>query len=200
MTYPEFFDDLPTVTLEDDLSEFLGTFEDGIVRFSYLDIVKSAGHSCPTVLGAYLSCINGLKALFGKDMPKRGKIFISFKENENEGVAGVIANVYTQITGATKTSGFKGIAGNFVRHSLMDFGADISSDVKMTRLDTGKSIEVAYNPSTVPASPNQMELMRKIMQNQATKEEKIEFKKLWQQRVKDIFMHQDKCLTIKHVS
>jgi len=197
MEYPGFFNDLPSITLQDELSEFLGTFTNGIVEFSYLDIVKSAGHSCPTVLGAYLSCINGLNALFGEDIPKRGQIFISFKEHENEGVAGVIANVYTQITGATKTSGFKGIAGNFVRHSLMDFGANISSDVKMTRLDTNKSVEVVYNPNLVPGSPKQMELMQKIMQNRATDSEKIEFGQLWQQRVEDIFLHQDKCLTIK---
>ncbi len=197
MKYPDFFNDLPSITLQDELSEFLGTFANGIVEFSYLDIVKSAGHSCPTVLGAYLSCINGLNALFGEDVPKRGQIFISFKEHENEGVAGVIANVYTQITGATKTSGFKGIAGNFVRHSLMDFGANISSDVKMTRLDTNKSVEVAYNPNLVPGSPKQMELMQKIIQNRATDDEKIEFGQLWQQRVEDIFLHQDKCFIVK---
>ncbi len=197
MKYPDFFNDLPSITLQDELSEFLGTFANGIVEFSYLDIVKSAGHSCPTVLGAYLSCINGLNALFGEDVPKRGQIFISFKEHENEGVAGVIANVYTQITGATKTSGFKGIAGNFVRHSLMDFGANISSDVKMTRLDTNKSVEVVYNPNLVPGSPKQMELMQKIIQNRATYDEKIEFGQLWQQRVEDIFLHQDKCFIVK---
>ncbi len=197
MKYPDFFNDLPSITLQDELSEFLGTFANGIVEFSYLDIVKSAGHSCPTVLGAYLSCINGLNALFGEDVPKRGQIFISFKEHENEGVAGVIANVYTQITGATKTSGFKGIAGNFVRHSLMDFGANISSDVKMTRLDTNKSVEVVYNPNLVPGSPKQMELMQKIIQNRATDDEKIEFGQLWQQRVEDIFLHQDKCFIVK---
>ena len=197
MKYPDFFNDLPSITLQDELSEFLGTFANGIVEFSYLDIVKSAGHSCPTVLGAYLSCINGLNALFGEDVPKRGQIFISFKEHENEGVAGVIANVYTQITGATKTSGFKGIAGNFVRHSLMDFGVNISSDVKMTRLDTNKSVEVVYNPNLVPGSPKQMELMQKIIQNRATDDEKIEFGQLWQQRVEDIFLHQDKCLRVK---
>jgi len=148
MEYPGFFNDLPSITLQDELSEFLGTFTNGIVEFSYLDIVKSAGHSCPTVLGAYLSCINGLNALFGEDIPKRGQIFISFKEHENEGVAGVIANVYTQITGATKTSGFKGIAGNFVRHSLMDFGANISSDVKMTRLDTNINHKINFTISS----------------------------------------------------
>ncbi len=54
MTYPEFFKNIETIKLQDDLSLFLGAFEDGIIEFSYLDVVKTAGHSCPTVLGAYL--------------------------------------------------------------------------------------------------------------------------------------------------
>jgi len=49
MKYPEFFDKIETVELYDDLSEFLGAFEDGKVVVSYLDCVKLAGHSCPTV-------------------------------------------------------------------------------------------------------------------------------------------------------
>lgn len=197
MKYPDFFNDLPTIKLQDELSDFLGTFEDGLVEFSYLDIVKSAGHSCPTVLGAYLSCVKGIHALYGDEVPKRGQIFISFKDDAGDGVAGVISNVFMQITGATKSSGFKGIAGNFVRHSLMDFNADISSDVKLTRLDTNKSVEVLYNPSAVPGSPRQMELMQKLMQNTATDEQRKEFGELWQQRVKNIFLNQDKCFIIK---
>ncbi len=200
MKYPDFFNDLPIIKLQDELSDFLGTFENGLVEFSYLDIVKSAGHSCPTVLGAYLSCVKGISALFGSEIPKRGKIFISFKEHENDGVAGVIANVYTQITGATKSNGFKGIAGNFVRHSLMDFDANILSDVKITRLDTNKSVEVTYNPNAVPGTPKQMELMQKLMQNKASDEEKKEFGELWQQRVQNIFLNQDKCFEIKSSS
>ena len=40
MQYPKFFDAIEKITLKDDLSDFLGTFEDGIVEFSYLDVVK----------------------------------------------------------------------------------------------------------------------------------------------------------------
>ena len=64
MYFPLFFEKLPTIRLQDDLSNFLGTFEDGIVEFSYLDVVKAAGHSCPTVAGAYLLSLFGLKELY----------------------------------------------------------------------------------------------------------------------------------------
>ena len=197
MKYPDFFDKIETITLQDKLAGFLGSCEDGIIEFSYLDIVKSAGHSCPTVTGAYLMALEGIKALYGDDMPQRGEIFVSFKEDSNDGVAGVIANVLTQITGATETLGFKGIGGNFERHGLMKFNDKISSSIKLQRLDSGKIVEVIYNPSIISGNPLQQELMQKIMQGIATDEERLTFGKLWQQRVENIFNNIDKVITIK---
>ena len=196
MKYPDFFNTIETIKLKDTLSEFLGTFEDGIVEFSYLDIVKSAGHSCPTVAGAYLCTLEGLKALYKDELPKRGEIFVSFKEDSSEGVAGVIANVITQITGATEHYGFKGIGGNFVRHSLMKFNDNISASVKFTRLDTDDSVEVMYDPATILPEKNMQPLMQKIMQNQANDEEKKEFGKLWQKRVENIFLNKNKVISL----
>ena len=198
MKYPDFFKQIETIKLTDDLSNFLGTFEDGVVEFNYLDIVKSAGHSCPTVAGAYLMALEGLKALYpDEQMPNRGNIFVSFKEDSNDGVAGVIANVFTQITGATETLGFKGINGNFVRHDLMKFNDNISSSVKLQRLDNGATIEVVYNPSSIQANPLQQELMQKIMKGVATQQERISFGKLWQERVENIFSNISSVITIK---
>jgi hypothetical protein len=197
MKYPDFFNTIETITLQDNLSDFLGTFEDGIIEFSYLDVVKSAGHSCPTIAGAYLLALEGLKALYKDELPQRGDIFVSFKDDASVGVAGVIANAITQITGATQTSGFKGLNGNFVRHDLMSFNADISSNVKFQRLDTGKSVEVNYNPSSIGGDPRQNELMQKLMQGIATKDEKQLFGELWQRRVEDILTNIDKVIEVK---
>ena len=33
MTYPQFFDKIPTIKLKDDLASFLGAFDDGIIEF-----------------------------------------------------------------------------------------------------------------------------------------------------------------------
>ena len=197
MKYPQFFDTIETIKLQDNLSAFLGTFEGGIVEYSYLDVVKSAGHSCPTVSGAFLMTREALKALYKDQLPVRGEIFVSFKENAEEGVAGVIANVVTQITGATTTLGFKGIGGNFVRHGLMEFEADITSSAKFKRLDNGQSVGVVYDPSGVEGHPSQQELMQKIMQGTATPEEKGSFGGIWQQRVEKIFNNVDQVITIK---
>ena len=197
MNYPSFFNTIETIKLQDDLASFLGTFENGLVEFSYLDIVKSAGHSCPTVAGAYIMALEGLKALYKDEVPKRGEIFVSFSEDASKGVAGVIANVITQITGATTTSGFKGIGGNFVRHSLMEFDANISSNVQFQRLDSGAKVKVIYDPSSIQGDPLQQTLMQKIMHGLANDEDKKEFGKLWQKRVENIFQNIDKVITIK---
>jgi hypothetical protein len=187
MNYPDFFNKIETIKLQDPLSGFLGTFEGGVVEFTYLDVVKSAGHSCPTVAGAYLCTLEGLKALYKEELPKRGNIKVEFSESQTDGVAGVIASVITNITGATTDFGFKGIGGNFNRTNLMSFNQDIKSSVKFTRLDTNESVEVNYNPNTIPPLSEQQLLMQKIMQGRATLEDKKEFGKAWQDRVRRVF-------------
>jgi formylmethanofuran dehydrogenase subunit E len=186
MNYPLFFNAIPSIKLQDPLSAFLGSLENGEVEFNYLDVVKSAGHSCPTVMGAYLTTLKGLEALYPNEMPVRGNISVEIQDDVANGVTGVIANVITQITGATSISGFKGINGNFARNNLMEFNANINSAVKFTRVDTKQSVEVNYDPSSVGGSPKQQELMGKIMQGKATPEDKKEFGELWQDRVRRI--------------
>ena len=187
MTYPQFFNNIPTIKLQDDLAYLLGAFEDGLIEFSYLDVVKSAGHSCPTVLGAYLMTLHGLKALHENEIAKRGNILVEFKEKQIDGVAGVIGSVITNITGSTTTNGFKGLAGKHDRNNLMNFEKDISgASVRFTRLDTQKSVDVFYNASMILPHPSMNSLMQKCIQGSATNEEKIEFGKVWQKRVEDI--------------
>lgn len=196
MNYPEFFNTIETIKLQDPLSNLLGTFENGVVEFSYLDVVKNAGHSCPTVAGAYLLALEGIKALYENDSPIRGEIFVSFKEDSSQGVAGVIANVLSHITGATETLGFKGLNGNFARHDLMKFNDSINSSIKLQRLDTGKSVELVYNPSQIAQDEKIPQLMQKIMQNIATSEDKKLFGHLWQTRVEAIFANIPKVITV----
>ena len=196
MYYPQFFNTIEKIKLQDELSNFLGTFEDGIIEFSYTDIVKSAGHSCPTVAGAYLMTLFGLKHLYKDTVPKRGEIKIAFQEDSKEGTAGVVANVITQITGATESLGFKGINGKFQRYGLMDFNMDINSSVKFTRLDNGESVELLYDPSDIPTSAEMPELMKLVLQNKASNYEKKLFGKLWQNRVENIFLNKEKVIRI----
>lgn len=49
MNYPPFFADIPKIVMRDPLAALLGAAQDGVIEYAYLDAVKLAGHSCPTV-------------------------------------------------------------------------------------------------------------------------------------------------------
>ena len=197
MSYPKFYDEIETIKVVDPLSFALGAFDKGEYEFSYLDVVKSAGHSCPTVAGAYIITLTALNALYPNERAVRGNVKVEFAEALEDGVAGVIANVISQITGATDKSGFKGLQGKFARHSLMSFNSDIDSSAKFTRVDTNESVEVVYNPAEIKPNPKMMQIMQEMQSGNATKESNIEFGKLWQDRVQRIFENLDSVVRIK---
>ncbi len=203
MNYPTFFNEVENLTLQDPLSMVLGAFEGGEMTFNYVDVVKAAGHSCPTVAGAYLMTLKALKALYPHETPVRGNIKVAFKEPMEEGVAGVIGNVVSQLTGATDKSGFKGLNGKFARHSLMEFNAGLHSSGRFTRVDTGTSVDVFYNPSVVPPLPDMQPLMQKVMSGSAEAEDIKAFGTFWQERVERILMQNSdnsKMIRVEHVS
>ena len=189
MTYPTFFNEVETIDMIDPLSNVLGAFEGGELTFNYLDVVKSAGHSCPTVAGAYLMTLKALKALYPHEKPIRGNIKVAFKEPMEEGVAGVIGNVISHLTGATDKSGFKGLNGKFARHSLMEFNAGLHSSARFSRVDTGVSVDVYYNPNVVPPLPDMQPLMQKVMGGVAEPEDIKAFGIFWQERVERILIN-----------
>ena len=197
MNYPDFFNTVESIKLKDELSNFLGTFEDGLVEFDYLDVVKAAGHSCPTVVGAFLMTREALKVLYKDKTPIRGDIVVEFNEDAEEGVTGVIANVISNITGATTTNGFKGMGGRFSRCDLMFFNCDINSNVRFSTADSTHVVDVYYDASLIKPDPKQNELMNKIMYGQGSKDDMKEFGSLWQKRVENIFLNVDKVITIK---
>ena len=188
MHYPDFYTQVPPIKLYDPLSDFLGAFEKGEVEISYLDCVKLAGHSCPTVAGAYLMAQEGLKALYAEDRPVRGNIKLEMKEDENEGVTGVTCNIISFILGASGVNGFKGIQGNFSRNNLVSYHAPILTEVRFTRLDTKQSVNLSYDPSSIKADEKMMPLMGKNLKGLATQEEQKMFHTLWQARVEEILL------------
>ncbi len=188
MKYPEFYNEITPIKLYDPLSDFLGALEDGEIEITYLDCVKVAGHSCPTVAGAYLLAQEGLKLLYPNEIPQRGNIKIELRDGVEESVVGVTANIIAYIVGAGEKGGFKGIKGQFNRANLLSFNADIDKEVRLTRTDTNKSVSLSYNPSMIEADEKTMPLMGKNIQGLASKEEKILFNNLWQKRVKDILL------------
>jgi len=193
MQYPKFYDKVETFILQDELSNFLGATKDGIIEISYLDCVKLASHSCPTVAGSFIVTKVALKELFGSDMPKRGEIKIELQESKESGVVGVIGAVAGYICGASDNGGFVGIGGKFNKRDLLTFGnIDVKGLIRFTRVDNQKSVTLNLDTSKVPANPKMKELMQKTLQGIATDEEAAEFKELWQSRVEDMLLNQDK--------
>ena len=196
MQYPDFYTQVPNIKLYDPLSEFLGAIEQGEVEISYLDCVKLAGHSCPTVAGAYLMAKEGLKALYTDTLPERGMVKVEMRDNIAQGVTGVVANVISFIIGASDESGFKGIQGKFSRDNLVFFDVEMPTEVKLTRLDTEESVHLSYNPSSIQPDEKMMPLLGKSLKGLASNKEQETFKKLWQERVKKILLSTDTLITI----
>ena len=192
MKYPEFFDAVPKIDLYDPLAEFLGAAEDGILQYGYVDAVRLAGHSCPTVASAYMSTCMALAFLYPDTLPVRGEIKVEFSQDITSGVTGVIANVVSMLTGATSDTGFKGIAGRFDRREHLFFAVGIPGEMRFTRLDTNSAVLVASNLQSVPSSPRLPGLMASCIRNTASREEAAEFRQLWQERVRRILLeHRD---------
>ena len=123
MHYPAFYDEAPRIAMRDPLAALLGAADDGLIDYGYADAVRLAGHSCPTVAGAYLMARAALRALYPDQPAERGGICVRMPAAEDEGVTGVTAQVLTLITGAAASNGFHGIGGRFVRQSLLSYAA-----------------------------------------------------------------------------
>ena len=188
MQYPAFFDKVKTIVLYDPLAAFLGATNNGRVEYTYLDAVKLAGHSCPTVAGAYLMTIKALEALYPGATPERGALRVRLRDEMEHGVTGVIANVVGLITGATQQNGFKGIAGRFDRRDLLFFNAGIDADIRFERVDSGAAVTVAYRAELAPGSARLRALAGKIGTVGLTPEEQHEFGVEWQARVERILI------------
>lgn len=197
MAFPEFFDQIPPITLRDPLAELLGAAEGGLIEYRFADAVKLAGHSCPTVAAAWLMTVRGLQALYGEQIPERGNITVSLGETMDSGVAGVIASVATLLTGATGDGGFKGLGGQHVRRGLLHFGVDGIAGLAFTRRDSNAipqgdfrwgAVHCQISLNSVPADPRMGALLPAVVRGIADAESAQLFRNLWQDRVKRILI------------
>lgn len=191
MAFPAFFDQAPVIQMRDPLAALLGASEDGLIEYHYSDAVRLAGHSCPTVAGAFLMGRAALNALYPKEAAERGNIAVSMSAPEDQGTTGVIAQVLTLITGAAANNGFRGIGGWFARNHLLSYAAidnGDSSAATFQRRDNGAEVTVRLDVSSVPADPDLQPLMMAVMQNQADAEQIKAFGNVWQARVQRLLL------------
>ncbi|MEZ5565405.1 MAG: hypothetical protein R3F24_07745 [Gammaproteobacteria bacterium] len=178
MALPSFFAEVPAIRMHDSLAQLLGSAPDGVVEYHYADAVRLAGHSCPTVAGAWLCARAALKHLFGDQLPERGGISVYLPDPEDAGVTGVIAQVLTLVTGAAGVNGFKGLAGNNARNNLLHYAVDGVHGVRFRRNDTGQTVEIELDTSPVPPERAQRELISLILSGHADDSQRREFGRL----------------------
>lgn len=188
MAFPDFFEQVPSLTLRDPLANLLGAATDGVIEYRYADAVKLAGHSCPTVAGAWLMASRALAALYPDGLPERGNLRVDLRAPQDAGTSGVVGAVLGLITGTAGEGGFKGLGGQHVRRDLLRFGVGIEADARFTRVDTGAAVLVDYHPEATPPSPEMPPLMARAIGGVASEQERAEFARLWQDRVRRILL------------
>jgi len=198
--FREFFSAIEPIRMRDPLATLLGAFygEDDVLEYEFSDVVKMAGHSCPTVASAFVACKHAMHALFPDGVGMRGLISILVHGERDDGVYGVIAQVFSLITGACPETGFKGLGGLHRRNNLLRFGAresDAYARFDFTRTDTKRTCAVTLIPAALPSlSPAEQErlgaLLSKNVWEAATENERAEFRDLWMKRVRWIALEE----------
>lgn len=189
MTYPDFYEQAPVVRTRDPFAEMLGAAQDGVLEYHYADAVRLAGHSCPTVAGAFLMGRAALAALFPDGLAERGAIAIHMPAPESEGTTGVTAQVLTLLTGAASDNGFHGIQGRFRRKGLLSFAERKEGEaISFKRLDTKTGVTVSLDVSPVPGDPAQGARMAAILYGNADDEQRAAFTNAWQDRVRRLLL------------
>lgn len=189
------------INLYDPLFDLLGSNTNGLITYTYEDVVKLTGHSCPTASGAFLMVKKGLEELYGDETPLRGGIKAVVQGKLGDGVVGVISSVVSYITGATDISGFHGLGGNYDRRGLLSYDENLDAQMLLQRVDTGKSVKITYNPQLVPPAPQMQQLMQMVLSGNADEKIKKDFQDVWQGRVQNIlaaFNTNPNLITCKH--
>ena len=167
------------------------------MEYSFTDVVKMAGHACPTVSGALICCQKALRVLYPDDeIPVRGEISIIVYGEPDEEVYGVIGQVFSFLTGAAPATGFRGLGHKFNRKDLLKFLPEKPDHEAMSfefkRVDNGKSVLVKYYPQKIPQPEENTirlsRLLEKVLWEAAKEKEKNEFRGLWMEKVHNVLL------------
>lgn len=189
MSMPSFFEQAPVVCVRDRLADLLGAAGDGVMEYHYADAVRLAGHSCPTVAGAFLLGRAALMTLYPDDMPERGGVSVRMPAPVDDGVTGVTAQVLTLLTGAAANNGFHGLGGQYVRSGLLDYAETVEDGpILFRRNDTGTTVALTLDLSSVPPGPAQRALMGPVLQGNADAAQRRAFGAAWQGRVRRLLL------------
>ena len=192
--FRDFFAKVEPIRLREPLAETLGAFkeEGAVLYYTFADAVKVAGHACPTVSAAYLCCQVALDRLYTDEVAVRGEIAVTVYGEADEGVYGVMGQVFSLVTGAAPMTGFRGLGHKYRRKDLLRFEPlKIDPEAmcfEFTRTDSGESVLIKFYPRKVPF-PNEKqkqlgELLEKVVWEAAKEEERKAFQDLWMEKVR----------------
>lgn len=204
MNFPNFYQLAPVVRTYDSFAAMLGAARDGMLEYHYADAVRLAGHSCPTVAGAFLIGRAALSELYPNELAERGNIAVHMPAPEDEGTTGVMAQILTLLTGAASGNGFHGLRGRFRRKGLLTFAEQHEGDaIIFKRIDNNASVAVTLDVSWVPADPAQGERMMAILQDCADDSQQTAFAEAWQERVRRLlldFANDPRVVRVSHLN
>lgn len=186
------------IRLREPLADILGALKNrgAVLDYGFIDVVKMAGHACPTVSAAYLCCQLALEKLYGGAVPVRGEIAVTVYGEPDEGVYGVMSQVFSFITGAAPATGFNGLGTRFKRKDLLKFKPEkIDPDAmcfEFRRLDTGQAVLARFYPGHIPFPEEKTQrlgqLMQPVIREAATEDERAQFQKLWMEKIEAMLL------------
>ena len=178
--------------MKEPLAAALGALGEGdTMSYTFDDVVKLAGHACPTTASAFVGCREALAALYPGEIPVRGEVVVKVYGSPEEGSLGVTAQVFTLLTGAAPATGFKGLGPRFRRKDLLSFDAARPDPgavcVELKRNDTGRAVLLKLRPGRFPFSREKAarigQLMERVVWDAATAAEASELRELWMGKV-----------------
>lgn len=189
------------IRIRDPLAEALAAVEPpSPFVITYHDVVKAAGHTCPTSAGAYRIAQLGLDDLYPDDLPKRGEIELAVGGQPDDQAHGVTGRLLSYITGAADESGFGGLPGGFgARRNTLTYAADDDPDVTigLKRTDTDAAVTVSFHAGDVLKATKQHlsedDPVSTYLQSreEASSEERAAFARAWHDRVETVLTDDD---------
>jgi len=194
--------DVEPIRIRDPVAEALAVLDPGDpFVVSYRDVVKTAGHSCPTAAGAFRLTQVALDALYPDSLPVRSNIEVRAGGPKHDAAYGVTANLVAAITGAAESDGFGGLAGGFGgRDDMLSYGVfgDEGVQFAFARTDTDDTVVVTYHVADVPTLGPEGQYLTKIVDGNATAQERDAFANAWHTRVQAVLDDED-LFTIERV-
>jgi hypothetical protein len=189
------YEDVDPIRIRDPVAEALTVLEPGKpFVISYADVVKEAGHSCPTASGAFRITQLGLAELYPDEYPVRSDIEVTTGGPKSDATYGVMSRIISYVTGAAGEDGFGGLAGGYGdRKHHLHFGDADAAEPTFTfhRTDTDAAVQVTYHVGDVPSAGPATQYLEKLIDGSATTEERTAFSEDWHGRVRTVLTDDD---------